>query len=208
MLCNALDGEHIFLHGGFPKLKQGITNFLQCECSVDQISRAVSHWNAAELEHKMQALGLCATKCRSPHEWRQSEQGRAVLSLRELEFVHRGGRGGERQLVGGASRPLSDVLVVDFSHVIASPVVGRSLADHGATIIKVVSHSRPRRELFDAEVRKGDCRVGTSLSLRFVSSATEQIDYYFVDQSWQAHTDDRAHHATRARSIVGLAQGG
>ena len=39
--------------------------------------------------------------------------------------------------------------------VIASPVVGRTLADHGATVIKIVSHSRPRREMFDVETNHG-----------------------------------------------------
>merc|ERR1719240_623927 len=32
------DGRHIFLHGGFPKLKKGLTDFLGCECTVDQMA--------------------------------------------------------------------------------------------------------------------------------------------------------------------------
>jgi hypothetical protein len=55
----------------------------------------------------------------------------------------------------GAPRPLSDVLVLDFSHVIASPVVGRTLAEHGATVIKLVTQKRPRRALFDEEANQG-----------------------------------------------------
>lgn len=153
-LCG--DGRHIFLHGGFPKLKKGITDFLKCECTVDQISAKCLEWDAERLETAMQAKGLCATMCRTPMEWRESRQGKAVLELPPLVFApRRGGRRNTRPLPERAARPLSDVMVIDFSHVIASPVVGRTLADHGANVIKVVSQDRPRRELFDAETNHG-----------------------------------------------------
>ena len=150
------DGRHIFLHGGFPKLKKGITDFLGCECTVDAIGGKCKEWKAEALEAAMQRRGLCATMCRTPHEWRGSPQGKVILGLPPLCFdARRGGRGERRALASRAARPLSDVIVVDFSHVIASPVVGRTLADHGATVIKVVSQDRPRRELFDAETNHG-----------------------------------------------------
>ncbi|KAL1508640.1 hypothetical protein AB1Y20_004736 [Prymnesium parvum] len=158
------DGRHIFLHGGFPKLKKGLTDFLQCECTVAQMSEKVARWNADELERAMQAKGLCATKCRTPMEWRASPQGQVVLGLREIEFRRWRGRGGARALPSRAARPLSDVVVIDFSHVIASPVVGRTLADHGATVVKVISHTRPRRELFDAETNHGKRTLTVELS--------------------------------------------
>ena len=127
------DGRHIFLHGGFPKLKKGLTDFLKCACTVDEMSAKCMEWEAADLEMAMQRKGLCATKCRTPMEWRASEQGKVVLGLPPLCFEPRRGRGGARALPAAAARPLSDVIVIDFSHVIASPVVGRALVDHGAT---------------------------------------------------------------------------
>ena len=75
------DGGWIFLHGGFPRLKRGITSFLQCECTVASISAAVAQWDALALEEAMQAKGLAATKCRTPDEWRTSVQGKAVLAI-------------------------------------------------------------------------------------------------------------------------------
>ena len=145
----------IFLHGGFPKLKKGITDFLKCECTVEAIGAKCAEWDATKLEAAMQRKGLAATKCRTPMEWRASPQGQTVLKLPPLCFDKRGGGGGARSLPSSCARPLSDVIVVDFSHVIASPVVGRTLADHGATVIKVVSQKRPRRELFDVETNHG-----------------------------------------------------
>jgi crotonobetainyl-CoA:carnitine CoA-transferase CaiB-like acyl-CoA transferase len=160
------DGRHIFLHGGFPKLKKGITDFLGCACTVEAIGAKTMEWEAEKLETAMQRKGLCATMCRTPHEWRQSPQGKVVLGLPPLVFAPRkGARGGERRaLPARAARPLSDVIVIDFSHVIASPVVGRTLADHGATVIKVVSQERPRRELFDTETNHGKSPLTVELS--------------------------------------------
>ena len=151
------DGRFIFLHGGFPKLKKGLTDFLGCACTVDDIAAKCAQWDVDQLEMAMQRKGLCATKCRTPKEWRESEQGKVVLGLPPLCFqpMRGGSKRGARALPDRAARPLSDVIVVDFSHVIASPVVGRTLADYGATVIKVVSQDRPRRELFDAETNHG-----------------------------------------------------
>ena len=80
--------------------------------------------------------------------------GGATAAAAVLRAAARAARAAARAAVGRGA-PLSDVVVVDFSHVIASPVVGRTLADYGATVIKVVSQRRPRRELFDAETNHG-----------------------------------------------------
>ena len=149
--------------GGFPKLKKGLTDFLKCACTVPEMAAACKQWNALELETAMQGAGLAATMCRTPAEWRASEQGQVISALPPIVIEPRTylsgadvlAAGGPRSLPAKAARPLSDVIVIDFSHVIASPVVGRTLADHGATVIKVVSQERPRRELFDAETNHG-----------------------------------------------------
>lgn len=142
------DGSWVFLHGGFPKLKKGILQFLNVsevvangpdkQKAVTAIGRAVHTWNGTgvELEAAMQKAGLAATRCRTPAEWRATEQGQLVAALPpvgiEPGFSRAGGGGGKggkgdagpwRRLKDGAPRPLSDVIVLDFSHVIASPMV-------------------------------------------------------------------------------------
>jgi len=124
----------------------------------------------------MRAEGLAATLCRTPAEWRATEQGRIVAGLppvcveesaapvvsprrttlgllkksSKTPAEETSGRPPSRLLKRGV-RPLSDVIVVDFSHVIASPMVGRTLAEHGATVFKIFADHRPRRKLFDEE---------------------------------------------------------
>ena len=50
------------------------------------------------------------------------------------------------------------------SHMARSPVVGRTLADHGATVLKIISHERPRREMFDCETNHGKRTLVLELS--------------------------------------------
>lgn len=154
------DGRSVFLHGGFPKLKKGILDFFGgIEPKVEAIAKACADWDSHALEAAMQAAGLAATLCRTPREWRASPQGKVVAHAPLVDIdVRRASTGGSvRRLSTGlaVTRPLSDVLVLDFSHVIASPVVGRTLLDHGATVIKIVTHARPRRHLFDEEANAG-----------------------------------------------------
>ena len=211
------DGSWIFLHGGFPKLKKGILSFLNVseavgggadkDAAVAAISAAVGAWSGSgvELEAAMQQAGLAATRCRTPAEWRATEQGKLVAAMPPVGvepqapgvmtdegmapgdprsrqgrsfrrmygqedmstgeckwFSHwingediKGTCGRWRRLKDGAPRPLSDVIALDFSHVIASPMVGRTLAEHGALVLKVVTQKRPRRALFDEETNNG-----------------------------------------------------
>ena len=210
------DGSWVFLHGGFPKLKKGILKFLNVSedvgggadkvAAVEAISAAVGSWSGSgvELEAAMQQAGLAATRCRTPAEWRATEQGKLVAALppvgvvpgdpvfedpkaeldprsRQLSFRRLHGEdfddgeckresppstcGRWRRLKDGAPRPLSDVIALDFSHVIASPMVGRTLAEHGALVLKVVTQKRPRRALFDEETNNGKHVIELDLDL-------------------------------------------
>ena len=173
------DGSWIFLHGGFPKLKRGILRFLNVseavgggadkDAAVAAIGAAIDSWSGSglELEAEMQRAGLAVTRCRTPAEWRATDQGKLVAALPPIGIdpgfrlgppttaAGAGVDGEWRRLKDGAPRPLSDVIVLDFSHVIASPMVGRTLAEHGALVLKIVTQKRPRRALFDEETNNG-----------------------------------------------------
>ncbi|KAG8459700.1 hypothetical protein KFE25_003152 [Diacronema lutheri] len=164
------DGSSVFMHGGFPKLKQGILDFFGgVKPTAAAIGAEAVKWDGPALEAAMQAKGLAVTLCRSPPQFRAHAQGEAVLAAPLIDVrVRRPPSAGTpvaRALATGRSvtRPLSDVLVLDFSHVIASPVVGRSLLEHGATVIKLVTYARPRRHLFDEEANAGKLTYELSL---------------------------------------------
>lgn len=187
------DGGAVFVHGGFPKLKQGILDFFGgVKPTVAAIAAEAAKWEGAALEAAMQAKGLAATLCRTPPQFRAHPQGRAVLAAPLIDVaVGRSPSAGTpvaRLLPTGRSvtRPLSDVLVLDFSHVIASPVVGRSLLEHGATVLKLVTYARPRRHLFDEEANAGkltyelnlDTEAGKARLWALLRAADVLIDGY------------------------------
>ena len=176
----------MFVHGGFPKLKQGILDVLEVEGAptVEKLATKAKLWEtAAELEAAMQNRGLAGTVCRTPREWRSHPQGQAVLKepIIHLEEDDSGSvtPATPRLLSTGTcvTRPLSDVLILDFSHVIASPVVGRSLVDHGATVMKIVTKSRPRRHLFDEEANHGKITVEVDLETTEGNEATSALSF-------------------------------
>jgi crotonobetainyl-CoA:carnitine CoA-transferase CaiB-like acyl-CoA transferase len=92
--------------------------------------------------------GLCAAMIRSPEEWRAHPQAAAIagLPLFEIERMHDSQpepiavRDGAARL---SSRPLSGVRVLDLSRVIAAPVAGRTLAQHGAEVLAISAAHLP-----------------------------------------------------------------
>ena len=154
------DGSFVFLHGGFPKLKRGILDFFRIDGTptVEAIAKAAAQYKSGvDLEAVMQGRGLAVTKCRTPKEWRESDQGKAVGALKPISFQNTPPKNNNKgaRVLKPSVRPLSDVIVVEFSHVIASPMVGRTLAEHGATVFKIFTAKRPRRKLFDEETNNG-----------------------------------------------------
>jgi crotonobetainyl-CoA:carnitine CoA-transferase CaiB-like acyl-CoA transferase len=80
---------------------------------------------------------LCAALIRSPDEWRALPQAQAVASLPLLEVLRIGDAPPEPIGATEAACPLSGVRVLDLSRIIAGPVAGRTLAQHGADVLLV-----------------------------------------------------------------------
>jgi crotonobetainyl-CoA:carnitine CoA-transferase CaiB-like acyl-CoA transferase len=103
------------------------------------VTRAIRTWDAATLDQALADAGLPAAMIRSLEEWSALPQARAIAGLPLLEIERIGdapiepiGRGG-----GAALRPLAGVRVLDLSRIIAGPVAGRTLAQHGADVLLI-----------------------------------------------------------------------
>lgn len=131
------DGNWVYLHANFPHLRQGLLEMLNAESNKDAVAEAVAGWDAAALEAESIARGLCATVVRDRDTWAAHEHRKAVAALPLVE-IERIGEAPPEPL-SPATRPLEGIRMLDLSRVIAGPMAGRTLVEHGATVMRVAS---------------------------------------------------------------------
>ena len=160
-LFRTADDRRIHLHGGFEHLERGTVALLGCDLDADAIAAAVAGWEASALEDALAAAGLCGAVVRSREEWRAHEQGRAVVDLPAVRLRRLGDA--EPRGLDPAPRPLAGVRVVDLTRVLAGPTTGRTLAAHGAEVLRVDAPHLPTVEVFDVETGRGKRRTWCDL---------------------------------------------
>jgi crotonobetainyl-CoA:carnitine CoA-transferase CaiB-like acyl-CoA transferase len=128
------DGREIFFNGAYQHLRDGILRFLDCPSDREAIAKRVMQHDAQALEDELAALGLCAAIKRSPEEWLAHPQGQAITGVPPAE-LSKLSDGPIVPFEPAAFRPLERLRVVDFTHVIAGPTIGKLLAEHGADVI-------------------------------------------------------------------------
>lgn len=153
------DGRWVMLIVGSARPHQLQRTLEVLGCTAEQIPDAVAGWDGAELEEAIFENHAVAGLVRSPAEWRATPQGRHLLHRPVIE-IERLGDAPPRPLradpgVGTALRPLSGVRILDVTHVIAGPMVGRTLAEQGGDVLHI---TRPVN--FDPESFLIDLGVG------------------------------------------------
>lgn len=156
------DGRFVQLHCNFPHHRDGVLRVLGCEGSRDAVSAAIAGWKAGELDDALAAAGMCAAFVRTPEEWRTHHQAAAVASLPLLEIVRLGDSAPEP--CGRGPRPLAGVRVLDLTRIIAGPVAGRTLAEHGADVLLVSGPHLPSIEWLVIDTGRG--KLSAALDLR------------------------------------------
>jgi hypothetical protein len=163
--CRA--GDWIHLHGGLPHLAEGTLGLLQCEDSRESIQAAVRGWDSGELEEELAARGLCGARARSAEEWKSHSQGELVSGMPAVEILKLGP--GDPVPFTPSQRPLSGVRVLEFARILAAPICGRTLAEHGAEVLNVSSKGLPG--LFNCEVNTGHGKRSCFLDLNIADEA-------------------------------------
>ncbi|HEU5348834.1 MAG TPA: CoA transferase [Ktedonobacterales bacterium] len=139
------DGRWVRIHTNFPHHRDGILRLLGCAYDREAVGRALSTWEADTFEATAAEAGLVAVMLRSFQEWDAHPQGRAVAEL-PLLTISKIGDAPPIPLPGKATRPLSDIRVLDLTRVIAGPVSGRVLAAHGAEVLAISAAHLPSME--------------------------------------------------------------
>lgn len=157
------DNRWIFLHGGYPRLRDGILDILDVPNNRARVAQAVANWNAKALEETIARAGLCAAIARSHDEWLAHPQGQAVSQEPLIRFTRLTDSPPKPRQYGN-ERVLQSLRVLDFTHVIAGPTATRGLAQMGADVLHISSPYRPRILPFDVDTNHGKRNAYLELS--------------------------------------------
>ena len=123
---------------------------------------ASSAWDGLALEDAIHAVKGCAGFARTAAEWSRHPQSSAVAAQPLLEIVKIGDA--PAQPLPAGSRPLSGVRVLDLTRVLAGPTCARTLAEHGADVLKITGAHLP--DSGSSELDTGIGKLSAHLDLR------------------------------------------
>jgi crotonobetainyl-CoA:carnitine CoA-transferase CaiB-like acyl-CoA transferase len=156
------DGRWSYLHCNFPNHRAAALGVLGVAEDRDAVARAVLNWNAADLEEAIIAAKGAGGMVRTHAEWAQHPQAAAVAALPLMEIVKIADSPPEPLPPG--NRPLSGIRVLDLTRVLAGPTCARTLAEHGADVLKITGAHLPN--LGYQEFDTGHGKLSAQLDLR------------------------------------------
>jgi crotonobetainyl-CoA:carnitine CoA-transferase CaiB-like acyl-CoA transferase len=147
------DGRWVMASGVYPHLAAGWCRFLDVPPDPAKVAAAIRKRDAFELEETANAAGLPACVIREPLEWLAHPQGallasQPVIGLRRIGDAPAPG-------FSPARRPFDGIRVLSFTHAVAGPVVGRTLAEHGADVLCATRPNDYEHEFIYAEANIG-----------------------------------------------------
>src|SRR5882672_9196958 len=158
----AKNGQWSYIHANFPNHRAAALRVLGCEENHQAVRQAVAKWDALELEEAIIAAGGAGGMVRSMADWAQHPQAAAIASLPLMEIVKIGDAPAEKLPEG--DRPLSGIRVLDLTRVLAGPSSTRTLAEHGADVLKITAAHLPN--LGYQEFDTGHGKLSAQLDLR------------------------------------------
>jgi len=158
----AKGGRWSYIHANFPNHRAAALKVLGVPEDRAEVARAVASWDARDLEEAIIAANGAGGMVRTMTEWRDHPQAAAIAELPLLEVIRIGD--GPVQPLPPGDRPLSGVRVLDLTRVLAGPTCARTLAEHGADVMKITAAHLPN--LGYQEWDTGHGKLSAQLDLR------------------------------------------
>jgi crotonobetainyl-CoA:carnitine CoA-transferase CaiB-like acyl-CoA transferase len=141
------DNRTVQLHCNFPHHERAVMAILHCEADKDEVTKAVATWEGQALEDAITEADGCAALVRTQDEWHAHPHYQAIQDL-PLFTIEKIANSAPKPLEAH-ERPLANLRVLEFTHVLAGPVTGRTLAEFGADVLRI---SHPARAFVEALV--------------------------------------------------------
>ena len=153
------DDRWIFMQRLFPHHFERQLSVLDCGPTDDAIARASRRWNGQDLEDAIIGAGACGALVRTRDEWSGHPQGQSLHDTPLFSITRIGDS--ETVPAGSGDRPLGGVRVLDVTRVLAGPMCARTLAEHGADVLRISSAAYPDnpRMMRDTGHGKRSCRL-------------------------------------------------
>jgi hypothetical protein len=146
-------GDWIRIHGAFAHDENRTLDLLNAANSREAVANAVAKWSVPALEDALAFMGQCGAAVRREQEWKKSPQGAALGCIPPIVLKRTGDAPVLR--LPDCECPLDGVRVLDVTRLLAGPVVGRTLASHGAEVLSIRSRKLPTIDAFDLDTGAG-----------------------------------------------------